>query len=145
MLALEMDKDTVKGFMGQLLREELFDEYEVRTVEISAGVRITIDGAAEDGFSSWGSLRPMVYAIIKASPKPKLVKIVFSHKASQVGDIHANAAALFLNLVYENDGVNFTTATAQREFALDKSLEITWDEWVREFFSKIRIVVTDRS
>jgi len=150
MLALELDKTAVKGFMGKLLREELFDTYEVRTMEIAAPTRIAIDGAIiekapgeSEGdvqvalkkaiFTTWGVLRPLVYEIIKLSSKPKHVKIVFSHHSPQ--EVHTNAAALFLNFVYEKDAVSFTTATAQREFALDKSLDSTWDEWVRNFFS----------
>ena len=85
-----------------------------------------------------------ILPIIKTSAKPKLVKIVFSYKAQDAAAIHANAAALFLNMVYENDTVSFTTATAQKEFALDKSLDDSWGEWVRGFFVRKNIVVFDR-
>jgi len=148
MLALELDKTAVKGFMGKLLREDLFDTFDVRTLEIAAATRITIDGAviekapeeAEEkkaSFTSWGALRPLVYEVIKLSSKPKHVKIVFSHRSPY--DIHTNAAALFLNLVYESDSVSFTTATAQKEFALDKSLDSAWGEWVRGFFGSMPV------
>jgi len=146
MLALELDKAEVKGFMGKLLREGMFDGFEVRTVEIAAKTRVTIDGKLEaeenekTGFAMWEETRPLVYEIIKLSAKPRLVKIVFSWK----GEIHTNAAALFLNLVYENDSVTFTTAAAQKEFVLDKSLDIAWDEWVRGFFAKTGVSVIDR-
>jgi len=126
MLALEMEQTIVKGFMGKLLREEIFDTFEARTVEIVAATRITIEG-----ITAWAELRPMVYEIIKLSPKPKHMKIIFSHRDAQ--EIHINAAALFLNMVYENDSVTFTTASAQKEFALDKSIDIVWDEWIRKF------------
>ena len=144
MLALELDKTVVKSFMGQILREEIFDNFDVRSVDISAQVRINLDCASEEGFSSWATLRPLVYAIVKVSPKPKYVKIVFSCPAATVGDIHPNAAALFLNLIYENDSVNFTTATAQKEFALDKTLDSTWDERICKFFAKKNLLVVNR-
>jgi len=158
MLALELDKSAVKTFMGQLLREEMFDTFEVRSVEIATTVRMNIDGqqaveteandetgeAKKPGFSTWEALRPLVYAVIKTSPKPKHVKVVFSYKASEACNIHANAAALFLNLVYENDSVTFTTGTAQREFLFEKSLDIAWDEWVKAFFAKAGLQVADR-
>jgi len=158
MLALALDKSTIRTFMGQLLREEIFDTFEVRSVEVATAVRINIDGqrAAEaeitEGsaesqkpkFSTWETLRPLVYGIIKASPKPKHVKVVFSYKASEACNIHANAAALFLNFAYENDSVTFTTGAAQKEFLFEKSLDIAWDEWVKVFFEKVGLQVMDR-
>ena len=141
MLALEMEKSDVKNFMGNLLREDLFDCFEVRLIEIAAAARFTIDAANESGdFASWGDLRPLVYEIIKLSPKPRQIKIVFAGKT----EIHTNAAAMFLNLTYENDSVNFTTATSQKEFALDKTVDIAWDSHIREFFAQVKINVKDR-
>ncbi|MCL2356067.1 MAG: DUF5721 family protein [Defluviitaleaceae bacterium] len=142
MLALELDKASVKIFMGKLLRENLFDEFEARSVEILAAVKVTVDGANESGFATWESLRPMAYEIVKMCAKPRRMKIIFSQKSAD--EIHTNAAALFLNIVYENDGVTFTTATAQKEFVADKSLDITWDDRIREFFAKAGIAVSDR-
>jgi len=152
MLALELDKSAVKTFMGQLLRGDIFDIFEVRSIEIATATRINIDGLLEietekdkkPSFATWEALRPLVYEIIKASPKPKHVKIVFSYKAEEACDIHPNAAALFLNMTYENDGVSFTTGVSQREFALDKSLDSNWDEWVKAFFTKTGLSVNDR-
>ena len=158
MLALEMDKSYVKTFMGKLLREDLFDSFEARLVEISTTTRITIDGAIEASnmdtaeteaaspikavFTLWGSTRPLVYEIIKLCAKPRQIKIIFAYHAPQ--EIHTNAAALFLNFVYENDGVTFTTATAQKQFEMDKSLDTEWDEHIREFFANTGIDVADR-
>ena len=155
MIAVTMDNAAVKGFMGRLLREDVLDEFEVRGVEIGLNTRVSINGALEAGedvkddvkaaaYVTWEAMRPLVYSIIKTSAKPKLVKIVYSYNAKEAADIHANAAALFLNMVYENDTVSFTTATAQREFALDKSLDNSWDEWVRGFFMRKNIAVIDR-
>jgi len=142
MLSLELHKGDVKIFMGRLLREGIFDVFEARLAEISTAVRITIDGTAEEGYAKWETTRPLVYEMIKLTEKPKLVKIIFSHAAA--GEIHKNAAALFLNLVYENDGVTFTTACAQKEFAMDKTLDIAWDNYIRGFFAKAGIAVADR-
>jgi len=157
MIAVTMDSAAVKSFMGRLLKEDVLDKFEVRGVEIGIATRVSINGAIEVAggakdenvkvptvYSTWEALRPLVYSIIKTSTKPSLVKIVFSHKAQEATAIHANAAALFLNMVYENDAVQFTTATAQKEFALDKSLDNAWDEWVRGFFISKNIAVTDR-
>ena len=159
MIAVAMDTAAVKGFMGQLLREDILDEFEVRGVEIGLSTRISINGALEapsteetedskppnTSYITWEALRPLVYAIIKTGTKPGMIKIVFSYKAEAVKEVHTNAAALFLNMVYENDAVSFTSATSQKEFILDKSLDDSWDEWVREFLTRKNIQVTDRT
>jgi len=140
MLALEMEKAEVKGFMGKLLREDIFDEFEMRLTEITTNTKITIDGANEA--VTWGGVRPLVYEIMKMSAKPRQVKIVFAKKDPQ--EIHTNAAALFLNLIYENAGVTFTTATAQKQFEMDKTMDTAWDNFIREFFAKKDIHAEDR-
>ncbi|MCL2047133.1 MAG: DUF5721 family protein [Defluviitaleaceae bacterium] len=137
MLALEIEKTQTKGFMSRLLKENLFDSLDVRTVEIATAPRITLDANAE-----WAKTRPLVYEIIKLCPKPTQIKIIFSHPNAE--EIHPNAAALFLNLVYENDGVTLTTATAQKEFILDKAMNPLWDSFIRQFFQTAGIAVTDR-
>ena len=158
MIAVTLDTAEVKGFMNRLLREDILDQFEVRGVEMAQSTRISINGALETptentdseakpsspGFITWEALRPLIFAIIKTGVKPKQIKIIFSKKTQEAKELHQNAAALFLNMIYENDTVNFTTATAQKEFSLEKSLDDSWDEWVRGFFMKNSIVVTDR-
>jgi len=150
MIAVQMDSAGVKEFMNRLLRDDILNVFEVRGIEMTINTRMSIDGAlitsenGPQGFISWEALRPLLFAIIKTGAKPRQIKIIFSFKAEEVKEIHPNAAALFLNMIYENDNVNFTTATAQKEFSLEKSLDDTWDEWVRGFFNEKNITVTDR-
>jgi len=157
MIAVHVDTTGTKEFMNRLLKDDVLDTFEVRGVEMTIGTRISIDGnliiqkenldespEKQQGYTTWEALRPLVFAIIKTGAKPKQVKIIFSFKTENVKDIHPNAAALFLNMVYENDTVNFTTATAQKDFSLEKSLDDSWDEWVRSFFIMKNISVIDR-
>ena len=144
MLSLELNASAVKSFMGQLLRDGIFSEFDMRTAELLTQIRITIDGGTETGYASWESIRSLVYTIIKEGAKPRYIKIIFSLNVEQSAQIHPNAAALFLNLVYENDTVTFTTASAQKEFALDKTLDIAWDEWMSAFFAKKNLPVAKR-
>ena len=146
MLALELSDDLVKGFMGRLLKEDIFNEFKVRSVDILAKNRFSLDGeisgSETKNFSMWSEVRPLVYEIIKQMGKPSVLKIVLSHKEPLA--IHENASALFLNMMYENGKVSFTTATSQKAFSLDKTLDSSWDEWMRSFFGSIGIVVSDR-
>ena len=129
-----MDNSAVKSFMGKILREDIFDAFEVRTVEISVAANITIEAPAP---TPWRDLRPMLFEIIKLSGKPKQMKIVLSRPNPE--DVHENAAALFLNMIYENDGITFTTATSQKQFALNKDIDILWDDRIRGFFKNFPI------
>ena len=146
MLALKLGDDLVKGFMGRLLREDIFNDFKVRNVDILAKNRFSLDGEIAGSevkdFSMWNEVQPLVFEIVKQMGKPSVLKIVLSHKDPQ--KIHENASALFLNLMYENGNVNFTTATSQKAFALERTLDSTWDEWMRSFFGSIGIVVSDR-
>jgi len=149
MLALAMEESAVKDFMGKLLREGIFNCFDVHNIEIVTTTRISIDGILIENetenrvrLSSWEALRPIVYTIVKASSKPKSIKIVFFHQEPQ--SIHNNAKAVSLIMNYESDNITFTTATSQKEFALDKSLDLAWDEWVRGFFSQKGIPIHDR-
>ena len=144
MLALELDTSAVKAFMGRMLRENIFDQFEVRSIEIATNAFFSIDCKNEAGYLTWEYMRPIIFEIIKTSPKPKYVKIVFSYISEGAVEIHANAAALFLNLSYENDGVFFTTGVAQREFLFEKSLDFAWDDWVKGFLAKTGLAVRER-
>ncbi|MCL2499405.1 MAG: DUF5721 family protein [Defluviitaleaceae bacterium] len=150
MLSLAIDTTAVKEFMNRLLREDGFDFFAVRNVELTLATFISVSGKLENEngdenksirYTTWGDIRSLVYDLIKRGTKPKLIKIIFSHPAPV--EVHTNAAALFVNLTYEGDRVSFTTATAQREFALDKTLDAAWDDWMRKCFVKLNVNVTD--
>ena len=167
MRAFAIPQTEVKRFMGQLLKETRFDDFAARSAELTLAVHIAIDGKLEEEpeeveetaenknapvgkgangnkgakWATWAKLRPMVYDLVRNGGKPRFMKFVFSH--GQAAEVHPNAAALFLNLTYEHDRVSFTTATAQREFALDKSLDEAWDAWVQDFFAKSGIGIME--
>ena len=146
MLALELDTAAVKSFMGQLLRADVFDQFDVRNIEISTNAHYSIDCKNDEAaYLTWAQMRPIIFELIKTSPKPKYVKIIFSYKGDEATSVHANAAALFLNLAYENDSVHFTTGTAQREFVFEKSLDYAWDEWVQGFLAKVGLPARHRA
>ena len=147
MLALTLDESQVRGFMNRLLKEELFDAFEVRSVEINALTRVDVSGELSGDsrtFATWAQLRPLVVAIIKNHQMPRYLKIIFSYAAETVSSIHQNASALFLNLVYESGGLHFTAATAQKLFSLDKSLDEEWEKYVNSFFSRNGVPVKNK-
>lgn len=139
-LALEIYE--IKGFMNRLLKEDAFDAFEVRSVELKGAVRIALDGQTESGWIGWREIRPDVFGLIKGKERPKQLKIVFSADAAWRDAIDPAAAALFLNLHYEGDRVKVTTGCAQKGFSLDRQGEYRWDEAVLQFFARAKIPVT---
>jgi len=152
MLAFEMTGGDVKTLMNRLLKEDVFDKFEVRGVEVCGITKFSATGvldksalpedeakkAAETGrsYCLWGELRPYVYAWVKGGKTPKSMKIVFSLGDEAVQKAHENAAAMFLNLNFEEGAARFTTAIAQKTFALDKTIDQVWDQKIVNFFRK---------
>jgi hypothetical protein len=97
-----------------------------------------------EGFITWEQAKPIVMAIIKNGAKPQYIKIIFSADTETVNNMHNNAQALFLNMIYENNQVIFTTASSQKQFELDKSLDVNWDKWINSFFKHHNIPVHEQ-
>ena len=141
MLALSVPEDGVKLFMQKLLKEDVFDLFEVRTVVISTFVRFEIAEEKQKlenedpkrQICHWGKIRPFVFSILKGQKKPDYIKTVFSFDTSKTCEIADGAAALFLNMTFDGVKVLITTGMAQKTFSLDKSPEKRWDEYISGF------------
>ncbi len=148
----------VKNFMNKILKENDFDDFEVRNVEIQSFAKFYIDGKVSKNFieaennsddteeqqvffCKWGRIKPYVFQFVKGKIKPSYMKFVISANEELLNKISDNAAALFLNFVFEDDKVICTTGTAQKSFALNKQLEIEWEDYVKSFFKNIGIAV----
>jgi len=149
MLVIELTGEDLKNLMNLLLKHATFDKFQVRGVEICTYTKFSISGILEKtyypeaeregikrNYCLWSELRGHALEWIKGDRQPKALKIVFSPDEEATADIHGNAAALFLNLHYEDQLARFTTATSQKSFDLDKSLDQAWDEMIRKFFRK---------
>lgn len=139
MLALTMEEPNVRIFMNRLLREEIFDSLEVRSVEICAMTRVDISGeligeSEARAFAKWAQIKPLVTTIIKNHQMPRQMKIIFSCDEETAASIHENASALFINMVYENGSITITAATSQKQFSMEKSLDEKWGEYVNFLF-----------
>ena len=152
MLAFSIESPDVKDFMNKLLKENVFDDFLIRSAEIKSMATFEINAAipkdylpedeSERKFCKWSEMRPYVFHIIKGSQKPRSIKIVFSYDSKRALTLHPNAAALFLNIYFENNKIECTTATAQINFSLDKGLDLAWSEFVQAFFKEHHIVIS---
>jgi hypothetical protein len=150
MLAFYCEGEDVKKFMGLLLTGHTFDRMQLRTAEVVTRVSFTVDGRfnkefdgveTERAYCLWGEVRQNMFDLIKGKHLPKTLKLVLALDDEAVEALHKNARAAFLNISFENGKVTFTTGTAQREFAMDKSLDAAWEDKVRLMFTKLGINV----
>lgn len=158
MLVFYINGTEVKNFMNKILRENVFDDFETRSVEIQSFAKFDIDGKIsksfleEEGvdpeslenvfFCKWGRIRPYIFEFIKGKVKPSYIKFVIAADNQLLSQISENAAALFINFVFEKDRVVCTTGTSQKNFALNKDLDIAWENYVKEFFKNIQVAIT---
>ena len=150
MLSFCIIETEVRRFMDKLLREDLFDFFEVRGVDIVSFARFVIDGAImneahKDGKSSlsyctWGELRPYVFNIIKGK-RPRVFKIVLSLPAEQAQMLHNNVLSCFLNLMFDGSRILCTASSSERTFTLDRSFDGVWHEYILKFFKENKIVI----
>lgn len=144
-----------KGFMNLLLKQNGFDHFHIRQVDITTFALFQIDGVKNkeyytlaeqelinEKYCCWGEVKQYAFQIIKGQKLPKSIKIVFSmpkQEAEQVCDIPAN---YFLNVLFEKNTVTCTTGCSLKVFAMDKTAEFAWDKWVEQFFHQLHIAIT---
>lgn len=144
-----------KQFMALLLKGTAFDRLLVRSVALRTSVLFEIDCTLDknwfdsderetlEKYASWGDMRPTVFELIKGSRLPGYMKIVLSPSPSATQKIHKNAAALFINILFENNTLFITTGSSEKVFTMDKSVEMTWDEYAHRFFKNNGIIISE--
>ncbi len=154
MLALYIIESEVRDFMNKLLREEVFDGFEVRGVELNTLTKFEINGKLDKDFlpddqketerlyCTWSELRPHILNLIKGTKRPKTFKIVFSLPTQAVESLHKSASAYFLNLTFDGSIILITAMSSEKNFQMDKSVGNVWDEYATDFFKKNKIVVS---
>ena len=146
MQAFSIPEPQIKDFMQHLFAHDTFINFEVRGVVVHGFTYFEISGEKtrlpdqEANYCTWEELRPYVRNIIKGTEKPRAMKIIFAQTAPE--SLNPNAAALFINMNYEGDKLTCTTATSQKQFDLNKAVDMEWDNWVRDFFRQKGITVT---
>ena len=147
MLALKIADADVKDFMNKLLREEVFDNFEVHNIiinsfakfDISGGLYYADDTASDKKHTSWQKLQPYVFNIIKGNKRPEYMKFVFFAGDKMQAELSETKAVYFLNIIFENKQILVTSAVMVKEFTLDRSQEYIWDTYVANFFKKHKI------
>ena len=134
MFIFKLDGAQIKEFMQKLLREEVFDGWEVRSVHVQNFMAFDITGACE-----WGRLRPYVFNIISGNQRPSLLKIILALPQSEWEKVHPNGSSFFLNINFDGEELLCTTATSEKVFTMDKTVDAAWDNYVKMFMAENQI------
>jgi hypothetical protein len=150
--------------MSKLLISDTFNKFLLSEATITTSNTFTIDGHLNKDFytteeleefnlndqniSTWETLKPFCFEVIKGKKTPLNFKIVFLLSSSNVsklleqsgisltpGDING----LFLNIKYGNNALHCITGTSLKLFTLDKTLENEWDLMIQKFFKSHEI------
>ncbi len=144
-----------KQFMALLLKGTAFDRLLARSIVLRTSVLFEIDCTLDknwfdsdeqeslEKYASWESMRPIIFELIKGNRLPGYMKIVLSPTPSAAEKIHKNAAALFINILFENNTLYVSTGSSEKVFSMDKSVERTWDEYASKFFKHNGIIIIE--
>lgn len=142
-----------KQFMSLLLKGTSFDRLLVRSVTLRTSVLFEIDctldknwfdvGEAEnmEKYALWSDIKPVIFELIKGHKLPGYMKIILSPASMATEKIHNNAAALFININFENNILTITTGCSEKIFSMDRSVERIWDEYASKFFKNNGIIL----
>ncbi len=146
MRTFKLFKEDIKHFMPKLLVNTTFDKFEVRNIEINSFAKFSIESNLtknEEDIISWETMKPYVYNIIKGNKQPKSLKVVFNLSKEEMTKISENFSACFLNIIFENGEVLFTTGSSTKTFSLNKEDEILFDEIIESFLVSSQIPAVD--
>ncbi|RGZ00997.1 DUF5721 family protein [Clostridium sp. AM58-1XD] len=161
MIALKIDD--IRTFTSQLFVKETFDFFLVKDAQIVTFNTFSIDGRIRQGyytdeeleenrieaFSYWKTLRPVCYSLIKGKRLPESFHIVLKLAPGEAEKVVRRAGTavreedvegLYLNIRYENRELVCVTGLSVNYFTLDKTLDVEWDNTVRQFFKSKEII-----
>lgn len=145
-----------KKFMAMLLKENVFDLFELRNITITTFSTFEIDGRLnkdyfenkddiKGDFCKWKDVKPFAFEIIKGNRLPKFIKLVLSADNETVSKISPQASALFINITFENNEITIITGSSTKTFTMDKRIDFMWDEYVEEFFINSKTPVSTQA
>lgn len=155
MISLKLTE--TKKFMSKLLLSDTFDRFLFIEGDIVTFAAFHIDGyvqkqffdgedeAALTEYTFWAKFRDYCFSVIKGKRTPLSFKLIFSLSPEQIAQLLTARAldfrpediqGLYLNIRFDENGLQCITGTSLKTFTLDKSLEKAWDETVQKFFDK---------
>lgn len=152
-----------RQFMNQLLKSEVFDHFLLSEAAVHGAVSYRVDGhinreffdadeleeLAEYGeYIPFSHFRPVCYELIRGKRTPVYLKLVFLLSPANAGRTIASAdcglsardvGGMFLNFVFKDGVMTFTSGISYRTFTTDRTLDLAWDALVARFLAKNNI------
>ena len=164
MIALKAED--VKSFTTKLFVREDFDAFLVKEVNITTYNSFSIDGHVKQGyyteeereennieeFSTWKTLRPFCFSLIKGKKLPGSFRIVLQLPKAGTEKFAARTGAgiegsqiqgLYLKIRYDDGKMYCITGTSLNFFTMDKTLDLEWDKAVKQFLQSHEIPCTE--
>ncbi len=153
MLALSIKDEFVKPFMAKLLKDEMFDELELKSASVQSFLRFDIkedkaadaEGKMQIVVCAWKNIKPIMHSIIMKGGRPTALKLVFGGAQDLRDKLIPDSTGLYINIMYDVKGIMITTGTAFKTFSLDKSRDAEWDNYVIQFLNAHGIVYTNEN
>ena len=152
--------NNVKKFMSELLIGDKLNDFLTLDVTITTYNTFHIDGhikkdfyekddydaLGSPGISTWSTLKPLCYEIIKGKRTPLNFKIIFGLSGEKIQDLIDKSGTdlkindvngLFINIKYEKGFLQYVTGTSLAIFTMNKDLEKEFDKYVSTFISTL--------
>lgn len=149
----------VKQFMALLFTGSFFDEFYTREAAIKTFTDFSISGKRYkeyyteeeeqfDRFVKWKELRGFSFQIIKGKKTPSIIKIVFQASEEILEQLKTqtntqDVDALFLNIKFEANELSIVTGSSRQGFSLDKSIDRSWEDFVKALFKEQQIAFSE--
>ena len=143
-----------KEFMTLLLKQNAFDSFQLRQMDITTFALFQIDGLQNKEFYPleqqelltekyclWKEIRPYAFQLVKGHRLPKSIKIIFAMPEKKCELVSPIPATYFLNVSFAKNTVTCTTGCSLKTFSMDKTAEQAWDSWILALFQKLKIAV----
>ena len=149
--------ENIKKFMAGFLGGNLFDDFLMSEGKLSMNIAYEFDGKILKEFYDteeweemktypyvmWQEEKEKIFSLVKGKKTPLSFQFVMKLKLDLVRDILAKynlairedeVAGLFINILYDRQGLKCTAGVSRKTFVLDKTLEEAWDHEVKESF-----------
>ena len=135
--------ENIKKFMAGFLGGNLFDDFLMSEGKLSMNISYEFDGKILKEFYdteewkemkqypyvTWEEEKEKIFSLVKGKKTPPefLAKYNLAVREDEI-------AGLFINILYDRQGLKCTSGVSRKTFVLDKTLEEAWDQEVKERF-----------
>ena len=142
--------ENIKKFMAGFLGGNLFDDFLMSEGKLSMNIAYEFDGKILKEFYDteeweemktypyvmWQEEKEKIFSLVKGKKTPLSFQFVMMLKPDLVSDILAKynlairedeVAGLFINILYDRQGLKCTAGVSRKTFVLDKTLEEAWE------------------